>query len=65
MERRTVLSVIAQINAGVLSRVSGLFSRHGYSIDNLIEHPKLSGILEPALTGLSALERGSLIISII
>lgn len=35
MERRYVLSVLVQNNAGVLSRVSGLFSRRGYNIYSL------------------------------
>ena len=30
-----VLSVMVQNHAGVLSRVSGLFSRRGYNIDSL------------------------------
>lgn len=32
---RLVLSLLVENNAGVLSRVSGLFSRRGYSIDSL------------------------------
>ncbi len=32
---RYVLSVLVENNAGVLSRVSGLFSRRGYNIDSL------------------------------
>ena len=33
--RRAVFSILADNNAGVLSRVTGLFSRRGYSIDSL------------------------------
>lgn len=35
MERKYVLSVLVENHAGVLSRVSGLFSRRGYNIDSL------------------------------
>ena len=35
MEQRHVLSVLVQNSSGVLSRVSGLFSRRGYNIDSL------------------------------
>ncbi len=35
MERRYILSALVQNHAGVLSRVSGLFSRRGYNIDSL------------------------------
>ncbi|HBG66818.1 MAG TPA: acetolactate synthase small subunit [Treponema sp.] len=35
MEKRYVLSVLVENHAGVLSRVSGLFSRRGYNIDSL------------------------------
>ena len=35
MEERYVLSVLVDNHAGVLSRVSGLFSRRGYNIDSL------------------------------
>lgn len=34
MEKR-VLSILVDNTSGVLSRVSGLFSRRGYSIDSL------------------------------
>ena len=33
--RRMVLSILVDNTAGVLSRISGLFSRRGYSIDSL------------------------------
>ena len=33
--KRFVLSVLVENHAGVLSRVSGLFSRRGYNIDSL------------------------------
>ena len=36
MEERYVLSVLVENHAGVLSRVSGLFSRRGYNIDSLV-----------------------------
>jgi acetolactate synthase-1/3 small subunit len=35
MLRKYVLSVLVENHAGVLSRVSGLFSRRGYNIDSL------------------------------
>ena len=35
MEQKHVLSVLVKNSAGVLSRVSGLFSRRGYNIDSL------------------------------
>lgn len=35
MEEKFVLSVLVENHAGVLSRVSGLFSRRGYNIDSL------------------------------
>jgi len=45
---RHVLSVLVENQAGVLSRVSGLFSRRGYNIDSLTvgvtENPNLSRI---------------------
>ena len=35
MEEQYVLSVLVKNSSGVLSRVSGLFSRRGYNIDSL------------------------------
>lgn len=35
MEQKYVLSVLVRNSSGVLSRVSGLFSRRGYNIDSL------------------------------
>lgn len=35
MEKKIVLSVLVENSSGVLSRVSGLFSRRGYNIDSL------------------------------
>lgn len=35
MQRKYVLSVLVENHAGVLSRISGLFSRRGYNIDSL------------------------------
>jgi len=44
--KKMVLSLLVDNNAGVLSRVSGLFSRRGYNIDSLsvgvTENPKYS-----------------------
>lgn len=44
--KRYVISVLVENNSGVLSRVSGLFSRRGYNIDSLTvgetEHPEKS-----------------------
>ncbi len=44
--KRHVLSVLVENQSGVLSRVSGLFSRRGYNIDSLsvgeTEDPKIS-----------------------
>jgi len=46
--KRYVLSILVRNHAGVLSRVSGLFSRRGYNIDSLsvgeTENPKFSRI---------------------
>ncbi len=46
MDERYVLSVLVENHAGVLSRVSGLFSRRGYNIDSLTvgetSEPKIS-----------------------
>lgn len=45
---RHVLSILVENHAGVLSRISGLFSRRGYNIDSLsvgvTEDPKFSRI---------------------
>lgn len=65
MELRYILSALVQNHAGVLSRVFGIFSRRGYNTNSFIELPKPFGILELARTGLPALKRRSLIISII
>lgn len=44
--RQMILSILVENTAGVLSRVSGLFSRRGYNIDSLTvgvtENPKYS-----------------------
>ena len=44
--KKHVLSVLVENHSGVLSRVSGLFSRRGYNIDSLsvgeTEDPKIS-----------------------
>ena len=33
--RRQVLSILVENTSGVLSRVSGLFSRRGYNVDSI------------------------------
>lgn len=52
--RRMVLSILVENTAGVLSRVSGLFSRRGYNIDSLTvgvtENPQYSR-MTVAVTG--------------
>lgn len=52
--RRMVLSILVDNTAGVLSRVSGLFSRRGYNIDSLTvgetENPNFSR-MTVAVTG--------------
>ena len=44
--KRMVLSILAENTSGVLSRVSGLFSRRGYNIDSITagetQDPKFS-----------------------
>ena len=44
--KKTVLSLLVDNTSGVLSRVSGMFSRRGYNIDSLsvgeTENPKYS-----------------------
>ncbi len=35
MEHKKVLSILVDNTTGVLSRVSGLFSRRGYNIDSI------------------------------
>ena len=43
--KRIVLSILVENTAGVLSRVSGLFSRRGYNIDSLtVGETQKSGI---------------------
>lgn len=46
MEKKYVISILVENHPGVLSRVSGLFSRRGYNIDSLVvcetETPTLS-----------------------
>lgn len=46
MEKRYVISVLVNNHAGVLSRLSGLFSRRGYNIDSvtvgMTENPAIS-----------------------
>ena len=46
MENRHVLSILVRNQSGVLSRITGLFSRRGYNIDSLTvgvtEDPNLS-----------------------
>ena len=49
MDMRHVLSILVANNAGVLGRISGLFSRRGYNIDSLsvgtTEDPRYSRII--------------------
>lgn len=46
MEKKHVLSILADNNSGVLIRISGLFSRRGYSIESIsaaqTENPNIS-----------------------
>jgi len=54
MNNRHVLSVLVENQAGVLSRVSGLFSRRGYNIDSLSV-----GVTEdPAISRMTIVVRG-------
>ena len=51
---RLVLSLLVENNAGVLSRVAGLFSRRGYSIDSLsVGHTN-----EPGISRMTVVARG-------
>jgi len=51
---RYVLSVLVQNHAGVLSRVSGLFSRRGYNIDSLT----VGETQEPGISRMTIVVRG-------
>ena len=51
---RYVLSALVQNHAGVLSRVSGLFSRRGYNIDNLT----VGETQEPGVSRMTIVVRG-------
>lgn len=52
--RKQVISLVVSNNAGVLSRVAGLFSRRGYSIDSIT-----SGvIMDKRLTRITVVARG-------
>jgi len=54
MEQRYVLSALVQNHAGVLSRVSGLFSRRGYNIDSLT----VGETQEPGVSRMTIVVRG-------
>jgi len=51
---RRVLSILVDNQAGVLSRVSGLFSRRGYNIDSL----SVGETEDPALSRITVVVRG-------
>ena len=40
--RRQVFSLLVRNNAGLLSRVAGLFSRRGYNIDSITSGPTMN-----------------------
>ncbi|MBP1754142.1 MAG: hypothetical protein H6Q59_540 [Firmicutes bacterium] len=52
--KRIVLSVLVDNTAGVLSRVSGLFSRRGYNIDSLT----VGETLDPAISRMTIMAHG-------
>jgi len=54
MERRYILSALVQNHAGVLSRVSGLFSRRGYNIDSLT----VGETVDPGVSRMTIVVRG-------
>ncbi len=66
MEQQYVIGVLVANISGVLSRVSGMFTRRGFNIDSLtvskidafIDLMKAYGIMEMCRTGIVALERG-------
>jgi acetolactate synthase-1/3 small subunit len=53
-EKQYVLSVLVENHAGVLSRVSGLFSRRGYNIDSLT----VCETMDPAKSRMTIVVRG-------
>lgn len=54
MEHRKVLSILVENTPGVLSRVSGLFSRRGYNIDSIT-----AGVTsDPKFTRMTVVVRG-------
>ena len=54
MERSYILSALVQNHAGVLSRVSGLFSRRGYNIDSLT----VGETVDPGVSRMTIVVRG-------
>ena len=59
---KRILSLLVDNTAGVLSRISGLFSRRGYNIDSLtvgVTADERYSILELARTGITGLSRGA------
>ena len=68
------LSILVENQAGVLSKISGLFSRRGFNIDSLaecssrvdtlVELLKPYGIREIVRTGTVALDKGATAVSV-
>lgn len=56
--KRLVLSLLVENNPGVLSRVAGLFSRRGYSIDSL----SVGTTNEPNISRMTVVARGDALI---
>ena len=55
--RKQVFSLLVHNNAGVLSRVAGLFSRRGYSIDSITSGITVDARISPGITMDSSITR--------